>query len=86
MDITQIIRIISQPEKTIAELITELGYTGSNTIHAKLLNWIVDVCPEYSIIYDILYHYPDDCELKAVRDSNFVEAIRKRDGVCWITG
>ena len=86
MDVTEIIRIITQPGKTIPELINDLGYSGPLTIKGKLLNWLVAVCPEYSVIYDILYYNPDICEPQPVRESGFAEAVRKRDGACWITG
>lgn len=85
MDVTEIIHIVTQSGKTIPELITELGYTGPLTMQGKLLNWLVAVCPEYSVIYDILYYTPDKNETQPERDAKFADAIRKRDQKCWIT-
>jgi hypothetical protein len=87
MDISKLINILSQHGKHVTELMDEIGFTGENTLQAKLLKGIVTVFnPDLTVIYDILNYNPDNTKLQEQRKEEFADIIRKRDTVCWVTG
>jgi hypothetical protein len=86
MDICQIIKIMSQPGKSINDLTNEIGFTAENILQTALLKYIVCINPELSVIYDILYSIPDNLENQQQRTCDFADAVKERDIVCRITG
>lgn len=87
MDICNIIDILSQPDKTVAELKYEIGFNSDNDLQRDLLDWIVTgYNPNLTVIYDILYDTLDNNTSQAQRDAEFANSVRERDSVCWVTG